>query len=150
MPGRKVHAPVGATAGIGMALYEARDEQPIHRALEMIGGALAGALGARLPDYLEPATSSWHRGPAHSWAAIGISTRSMRGLRQCSSYCRQRAAYYRALRSTECSPLFALLYAFAEAFWRAASGFLSGLAAGYISHLALDALTPRGIPLFCP
>ncbi len=36
--------------------------------------------------------------------------------------------------------LFALL-------WRLAAGFANGLAAGYISHLALDAVTPRSIPL---
>jgi membrane-bound metal-dependent hydrolase YbcI (DUF457 family) len=135
---------------MGIALYQARDEQPLNRVLEIIGGALGGSLGARLPDYLEPATSSWHRGPAHSWVAIGISTRSMREMRKCSHYCRQRAAYYLALRSANCSSILALLYALIEAFWRAASGFLSGLAAGYISHLALDAFTPRGIPLLCP
>ena len=34
-----------------------------------------------------------------------------------------------------------------ELFWRALAGFVNGLAAGYISHLVLDAGTPRSIPL---
>lgn len=34
-----------------------------------------------------------------------------------------------------------------EFFWRAAAGFGNGLAAGYLSHLVLDAGTPRSIPL---
>jgi membrane-bound metal-dependent hydrolase YbcI (DUF457 family) len=32
-------------------------------------------------------------------------------------------------------------------FWRFAAGFANGLAAGYVSHLALDAATPRSLPL---
>ena len=32
-------------------------------------------------------------------------------------------------------------------FWLALVALLKGLAAGYVSHLALDALTPRGIPI---
>ncbi len=36
----------------------------------------------------------------------------------------------------------------AELFWRLLAGFLNGLAAGYISHLVLDAVVgTRGIPL---
>jgi hypothetical protein len=34
-----------------------------------------------------------------------------------------------------------------ELMWRFAAGFTNGLAAGYVSHLAPDAATPRSIPL---
>ena len=34
-----------------------------------------------------------------------------------------------------------------EFVWILMAGFLNGLAAGYVSHLVLDAMTPRGIPL---
>jgi hypothetical protein len=34
-----------------------------------------------------------------------------------------------------------------EVFWRFAAGFANGLAAGYVSHIVLDAGTPRSIPL---
>jgi hypothetical protein len=33
-----------------------------------------------------------------------------------------------------------------EFIWTLLAGFLNGLAAGYVSHLLLDATTPRGIP----
>jgi len=42
------------------------------------------------------------------------------------------------------SDLFAKL---AELFWRFLAGLANGLAAGYVSHLALDAFTPRSLPL---
>jgi uncharacterized membrane protein len=32
--------------------------------------------------------------------------------------------------------------------WRMLSGFAVGAATGYLSHLALDVGTPRGLPLF--
>jgi hypothetical protein len=44
-------------------------------------------------------------------------------------------------------PISRLLLSLFELMWRLAAGFANGLAAGYISHLALDAATPRSIPL---
>jgi hypothetical protein len=44
-------------------------------------------------------------------------------------------------------PLSQLLLNIFELFWRFLTGFTSGLAAGYVSHLALAAVTPRSIPL---
>jgi membrane-bound metal-dependent hydrolase YbcI (DUF457 family) len=44
-------------------------------------------------------------------------------------------------------PLTQFLSAMAELFWRFLAGLLNGMAAGYVSHLILDADTPRGIPL---
>jgi hypothetical protein len=45
------------------------------------------------------------------------------------------------------NPLSQLLSKFGEIFWEFLAGFLNGLMAGYTSHLALDALTQRSIPL---
>jgi hypothetical protein len=44
-------------------------------------------------------------------------------------------------------PVTRFLSALFELFWRLAAGFFNGLRAGYVSHLALDAMTPRSIPL---
>jgi len=44
-------------------------------------------------------------------------------------------------------PISRLLLSLFELLWRLAAGFANGLAAGYLSHLALDAVTPRSIPL---
>ena len=40
-----------------------------------------------------------------------------------------------------------LLYTILELFWRFAAGVLTGLQAGYVSHLVLDGCTPSGLPL---
>jgi hypothetical protein len=44
------------------------------------------------------------------------------------------------------SSLAQLWLSLCEIFWRALAGFANGLPAGYISHLVLDAGTPRSIP----
>lgn len=44
-------------------------------------------------------------------------------------------------------PLTQLWLAICEFFWRMLTGFANGLAAGYLSHLAIDAGTPRSIPI---
>ncbi|PYU90685.1 MAG: hypothetical protein DMG25_16690 [Acidobacteria bacterium] len=44
-------------------------------------------------------------------------------------------------------PISHLLSNVFEFLWRFLAGFTNGLAAGYVSHLALDAATPRSIPL---
>jgi hypothetical protein len=36
-----------------------------------VGGGIGGLVGSRVPDVIEPATSSWHRSTAHSVAATG-------------------------------------------------------------------------------
>ena len=42
-----------------------------------------------------------------------------------------------------------LLYLIAEFVLRIAAGVMSGAATGYVSHLVLDAVTPRSVPLLC-
>ena len=147
MPNRKAHRNVGAASGALIAGYRARAQRPPELLLETAGGALGGLLGGSLPDVLEPVISSWHRDIAHSWAAGAGIIRATSGLQQWESYCRERAGHYSRLRAVAQDPLFRALHFLAEIFWRLAAGFASGLGAGYASHLLLDALTPRGIPL---
>jgi len=70
--------------------------------------------------------------------------------------CRENAEKCNAIQMTEqvnvyvpavVGPLSKLLLAIEEFLWRFAAGLLIGLAVGYLSHLALDAVTPRSIPL---
>jgi hypothetical protein len=70
--------------------------------------------------------------------------------------CRENAEKCRALPMTPQGDMFVvapvdpfsqLLLNMFELFWRFLAGFTNGLAAGYVSHLALDAATPRSIPL---
>jgi hypothetical protein len=100
------------------------------------------------PDVLEPAINSSHRNAAHSWVAGGAVVAGLSTLDRWEAYCRQRAASQRALRTlAEVDPFTSFLHLLAELFWQIAAGFASGLLAGYTSHLALDALMPRGLPL---
>lgn len=86
--------------------------------LAMVGG---GIVGAKLPDILEPAIHSHHRAFFHSLVMAG-------GIAWAIQKILSRS------RETPGQRLF-----------RAA---VLGIAVGYVSHLALDALTPRGLPIF--
>jgi membrane-bound metal-dependent hydrolase YbcI (DUF457 family) len=157
MSDRKTHIVVGITAGVGYAAYQAKEQSMPNRLAEIAGGGLGGYFGALLPDVLEPGVSSWHRGTMHSWSA-GASIVSLRDrLMEWEKLCREKAENCKAIPMVPVDPftfvpapvdpvsdLFAQL---AEFFWRFLAGLANGLAAGYVSHLALDALTLRSIPL---
>ena len=146
MPGRKVHTAAGAVAGGAYAYYKARAERDFDRLVETGAGIASGALAGCIPDMLEPAVTPNHRGLAHSMVA-GYAVTAVK-LDNWSSYCRERAEHFRQLQlHPTVEPIRRLLYWFAEMFWRLAAGCLNGLQAGYASHLALDLLTPRSLPL---
>ncbi len=75
-------------------------------------------LGSLCPDVLEPALHSWHRGPCHSLAAGGV------------------AGHVATV------PLLGAMTPGFEAV------LISFFALGYLSHLVMDAGTPRCLPLF--
>lgn len=146
MPNCRTHTLVGAAAGAGLAAYHARHEAPEHQLLEIAGGVLGGDWGGRLPDILEPATSPCHRDLAHSCLALfaaGALT-----LEEWRRSCRERAEDYGRRRTDPALTSGArLLYTILELFWRFVAGVLTGLQAGYASHLVLDGCTPSGLPL---
>ena|SRR2546422_581835 len=146
MPGRRVHTLAGAVAGGGYAYYRARGESDTSRLLEAAAGVASGALAGCLPDILEPARTPNHRGAAHS-VATGYIVAAME-LDEWSRHCRGRAEHYRQRQLQQgLEPIRRALYWLAEMLWRLAAGCLNGLQAGYASHLALDMLTPRTLPL---
>ena len=157
MANRKTHIAVGVTAGIGYAAYQAKEQTSPNRLAEIVGGALGGYFGGLLPDILEPGTSSWHRATMHSYSA-GASILSLRDrLLEWEKFCREEAGNSKAItmipidRGTfapaPVDPMAELFAKLAELFWRFLAGLANGLAAGYVSHLALDALTPCSLPL---
>jgi inner membrane protein len=117
VPNGNTHLLVGA--GLGFAGYLVYC-QAFDRKFEL-GEALlaAGAcvLGSVSPDILEPAVHPWHRGPCHSMTAGSGAAR------------------------------------LAWTPWTGDSNFdlatllLGFFALGYLSHLMMDACTPRGVPL---
>jgi LexA-binding, inner membrane-associated putative hydrolase len=151
MPDMKTHKFVGAASGAVYAAYKAGDHPNV--LIEAIGGGFGGYWASMLPDVLEPATSSWHRGPCHSFTAGGVVMSASSVLTDWATACRQEADKHRATEMAwnpatgSFTPMpqnpFQLL---AEWFWSFLAGLLNGLGAGYLSHIALDAFTPRGVP----
>lgn len=154
MPGRKRHQVAGAVTGAARVAYQSWGTPDC--VMEMIGGGCGGYLSSMLPDFLEPAISSWHRGTCHSVSAGGVVLAIDKLLVQWADYCREQANKYRAIQtvqdpvSGETKPVvpFTFCQQLAQLFWSFLAGVLNGLVPGYISHLALDAGTPRGIPFF--
>ena len=146
MPKCRTHTLAGAAAGAGLAAYHARHEVSDHQLVEIAGGVLGGAWGGRLPDLLEPATSPCHRDLAHS--CLSLVAAGALTLEEWRRSCRGRAEDYgRRLANPELTSEARLLYAILEVVWRLAAGVLTGLQAGYASHLVLDGCTPSGLPL---
>jgi LexA-binding, inner membrane-associated putative hydrolase len=157
MPGRRTHIVVGTSVGTTVAAYCAREQLPGNRYLEIAGGAAGAFFGSTFADYLEPATSSWHRSAAHSFAA-GAAVLSFGA--KLSLACREKAEQCRAIPmqpllyplgvvyvAAPVHPIRGLLNVFAELVWRFFAGLVTGFASSYASHLVLDAATPRSIPL---
>jgi LexA-binding, inner membrane-associated putative hydrolase len=156
MPDRKTHTAIGAGTGAAFAFYRAKDQSPCNLVTEVAGGLVGGYLGGLVPDVLEPAVSSWHRDTAHSLAVGGAIISLRNHLSGLESGCRENAEKCKAVRMVDRentfvtapdNPLSQFLSEVEEQLWRFLAGFLNGLAAGYVSHLALDAATPRSIPL---
>ncbi len=148
MSNRRTHLIAGTGAGLSLAGYLARNERPSVLVAEAVGGALGGALGCLGPDIVEPAVHSWHRSVAHSYAtAATIATATVQGVQRWQEYCRACATSHDEAFSQSVTDGERLWHRLMALVWRVLSGFVAGLPAGYLSHLALDACTPRGIPL---
>lgn len=87
---------------------------------ELIAGAFAGAAAGRVPDILEPAVNPGHRAFFHSWSTAFL-----------VGYGMIRAYHWEPTDDLE-----RILR------WGALVG-----GAAYLTHLALDAGTPHGLPL---
>lgn len=146
----KTHRKVGTALGAAAAVINADDTQELwKRILEGVGGAIGGNVGARMPDWIEPALHSWHRDVGHSITTVAAIVRlTPKVITSWERYCRKNAreaAKQKRAAAAAGQPTWWLLLG--EMYWTVATGFLRGLAVGHVSHLALDAATPRGIPL---
>ena len=133
---RSAHDLAGGVAGLLSTLIATVQAQRPLDLAELLGCWAGGVLGARLPDTLEPATNPHHRQAAHAvvvtagaWAILVPKLRDLEG--RCRVY---------AAQMDSVAPLWALGA-------RLLAGILRGLLPGYVSHMALDATTPMGLPL---
>ena len=148
MPSKQAHINCGSLVGFGAAAYRAKDQDPIFAFAEMLGGAVGGRLGGQFPDRIEPATSSYHRGPAHSYSTgAAMLSLGKSSVEWCESGCRAGAERLRQQRHESSDNWTGILNFFCEFALHFVAGAVTGVVAGYVSHLMLDARTPRGLPL---
>lgn len=146
MPNRDTHIVFGALGALFYELCNDNGLQGSDKHAHNLGLLLGGAFGGMLPDIFDPATSPNHRQFAH-----GVLP----------------AAAIRALAKQAYHEAYAELLAWAQSAPLPSSGvagtigtsglhrdlrfiiagFFLGVPRGYISHLALDAFTPRGLPM---
>lgn len=143
----RTHRAIGTLTGGGYALAKAQNQRLEHLLLEVLGGLVAGNLGARLPDVFDPPTHPSHRSLAHGMAPIAaVGTAAVRRLDGAQARLRAEAERRAALRVQATTSL-RLWQQLLEILCRLGAGALAGLLGGYGSHIALDAFTPAGLPL---
>lgn len=143
----RTHRVIGTLAGGGYAFAKAQ-QCPEHLLLEVLGGPVAGNLGARLPDVFDPPLHPGHRSVAHGIIPVATAgTAAVRALDGWQSRLRAEADRRAALRAPAATPLQRLWQAVLELLCWLGAGALAGLLGGYGSHVALDAFTPAGLPL---
>jgi membrane-bound metal-dependent hydrolase YbcI (DUF457 family) len=149
MAKKPMHVKAGVLTGAGLAAYRAREQKLLDILLEAVGGGVGGYFGGRLPDIIEPALWPGHRQFAHSvTAGTGIIVGFNELLEMWEKWCRSKSQYFSNRNDVETMNLLRrVLYAFLEMLFRIGAGTLSGLGAGYLSHLVLDGQTPNGLPL---
>jgi len=147
MPSAKVHGPVGALLGAVNALRLSEGQPDGYRLVETLSGAFFGGTAGIMPDRLDPPDHPNHRAGGHGAAqtiALTYLAHKVTPLVQ------------EKLRGIATS-LFDEAQLKPEGFERSMcqvggicylilSGALPGITAGYASHVALDAFTPKSIP----
>ena len=148
MANRKVHQQVGAASGAVFALSRSGAQEPKGVLLETIGGALGGLLFGIAPDVIDPPTHPGHRSLGHGVAPIGAvavyyfeNLGSWQEQLRCLAWNCADAARQAGSESER------FQYVLLEKLCRLATGFVAGAGAGYVSHLVLDAATPKRLPL---
>ncbi|NOQ22364.1 MAG: hypothetical protein GQ565_06915 [Candidatus Aegiribacteria sp.] len=145
MPNRKTHTTTGTVIGILYSIANQKSENRFSMT-ELMGSAAGGYTGGQLADIFDPTDSPNHRKSGHSIIAaltgaaiVQIAVRNLRTSRKQLQNTADRYIQYgydipvETIMKVACNELL--------------TGFLMGLSAGYMSHLALDSLTPAGINL---
>jgi hypothetical protein len=143
------HRAFALPVGMAASAYKAHHQPLPHWIAETIlGGPLGALLGASFPDVIEPATTPNHRGPAHAvvpMGAIGFALWNLADDWQDWLRAKADEFNYRAALATD--GFWKFLFQTAELLLRIVAGAIASFIGGYASHLALDATTPRGLPL---
>lgn len=148
MANRREHDQAAVLTGVAHALITNTRASAYQLVTDVIGQVIGARVGARLPDWAEPALHSHHRDVVHGVTFAGVATVKGRRLaRRLRRRLLAKAKGYAERRASSQHVFDRLVLWFAEAACRLAAGIVVGVIPGYLSHLFLDAATPRGIPL---
>ncbi len=138
MPKRNTHLTVGVMVGAGAALCTLVSIPEDDRSgWILIGGALGGAVGAAMPDVIDLPTGPNHRAIGHSISVNGVvALPAIELAGSLFDLCMSRAKDAKG-RGDELT----------EVLWQMAAGAVWGMLAGQLSHLVLDSMTPRSLPI---
>ncbi len=150
MPCFRDHEQIGGLVG-GVAAFgfAAAANQPLLLALaETAGGILAGGSAGTWPDRLEPGVSSHHRDSAHALVpAAALSKLAFDRAVSVQGSFRAAAAMCFRVAETSGNGFESFFNLVAGLSLHMLAGAVPAVPAAYLSHLALDAPSPRGIPL---
>jgi len=125
----------------------AREETPINKLTEALSGMAVGTFAGMLPDILDPPTHPGHRSVAHAIVPAGTAGVTVAPrIGSAQQWFREKAEQCRARRAVATNFFDSFVLLLAEILLRLCAGAVVGLAAGYASHLLLDAGTPDGLP----
>lgn len=146
-----------------MTAYVAKEQTGLDFWLQLLGAGLGSGCTGNLPDIFEPAVSSYHWGTFHSIGMGGTITAQANRISEFRKFCQSQADQCkdnpkRILRipvsedvafPIQLDGIVGKALSFIErCLWLILAGFVVGAATGYVSHLALDAVTcKRCLPL---
>lgn len=147
MPRRPEHLVAAIVAGGASSLIRYRDRPSSDSFPLILGGVIGAALGGLFPDQWDLPSTPNHRSLAHSFTAVAVLGQAR--LTAWETCCEVEAARWRQRAATwEEESQQRAEAEFYEFLWKVVGGIAVGFVAGYVSHLALDAQTKRGLPLF--
>ena len=148
MPCYREHKAVASVVGGATAFAFAADQQPLQMFAEVVGGAFFGGYAGTWPDVFEPGISSYHREEAHAiLPTLAGATFVFQRVPSWQGSLRQAAAERLQTAQNTTNLLEAILNFLLGLGFHFVAGAIPAIATGYASHVALDACTPRGVPL---
>lgn len=148
MPNKGTHQAAGTLAGGCAALILSDGQSTPNQIAECVGGAVAGCIFGRVPDWLDPPRSPNHRSLAHGVApGTTLMGAYVSQLDSIQSFFRSHADRQDALAKQAQTTLSELWHYFLELLCRFLAGAAAGVLGGYGSHLLLDGFSPQSLPL---
>lgn len=150
MPNHKDHQQIAVAAAVVVEGFRGIDEPAALKLAALLGAAVGGAIGGALPDVLEPAIHPHHRDYCHGAAGtLWLATNGLAATIGLSEFLRKQSESQRCerlARSTD--PLNEPSFTLIEIVNRIVAALLVGIVVGYVSHVAADACSKRGVPVF--